>query len=273
MLKEQKGKISTFLAFLGIVIPILISIISIPERSITYEVESKTNLVSSLDGVDGLQISMDGTPVKEAVLYIIKFKNTGTESINVKDFEKDMSLYFDDRIFSVETKAMKPDNLSLKYFMKGNNISIKPLLFNAGDSFFLEIITATSIYPTIDFRISGVSEIEEIYPNQKYTKIQIILFFCAVFLMASNGIMSVFIINKGVSSRAMIVSIIFSIIYMLVTSISFMSIIDIVFIPNIEFKKAYLIQMFSFFVGYIIGLFVRKYIKRCDVKIMKEQFD
>lgn len=166
MNEKNKWIISTIVAFLGIIIPIVLYITSLPERSIAYEVVSKTDLVGSLNNIKGVEITINGKQANEATLYLIKFKNTGTEPITVEDFEKPILLKLNSQVFSVKVKDKTPENLSLEYSIEENNVSIKPLLFNSDEEFSLEIVSSSEDYPIVDSRIAGVSEINESYPSE-----------------------------------------------------------------------------------------------------------
>lgn len=184
MIEKNKWIISVALAFLGVVIPIVLYFISIPERSIVFDVVSKTDLVGSLDGIDGLEITIKEKQVKEASLYLVKLKNTGSEPITVSDFEKPMLIKLDNEIFSVRAKEKTPKNLSLEYSIEDESVLVKPFLFNSGEEFSLEIVSSSKNYPTVDSRISGISEVKKNYPSEKSTlKIAITLLLSFILLV------------------------------------------------------------------------------------------
>ncbi len=166
MIEKNKWVISVALTFLGVVIPIVLYFASIPERSIVFEVVSKTDLVGSLDGIDGLEITIKDKQIKEASLYLVKLKNTGTEPIMTSDFEKPMLIKLDSEIFSVKAKDKTPENLTLEYLIEDESILIKPFLFNSDEEFSLEIVSSSKSYPTVDSRIAGISSIKENYPSK-----------------------------------------------------------------------------------------------------------
>ena len=166
MIEKNKWIISAALAFLGVVIPIVLYFASMPERSIVFEVVSKTDLVGSLDGIDGLEITIKEKQVKEASLYLIKLKNTGTEPITTRDFEKPMLITFDNEIFSVKAMEKTPENLTLEYLIEDESIMVKPFLFNSDEEFLLEIVSSSKSFPTVDSRIAGISSIKESFPSE-----------------------------------------------------------------------------------------------------------
>jgi|TARA_R110001599_G_scaffold350336_1_gene580312 hypothetical protein len=169
MTEKNKWIVSIALAFLGVVIPIALYFNSIPERVIVFEVVSKTDLVGSLDGVDELEIFIREKPVKEAYLYLVKLKNSGTEPITVSDYEKPIQIKYDGEILSVKAKEKIPTNLSLDYLVKDEVVSINPFLFNSEEEFSLEIVSSSENYPSVESRIAGISEIQESYPSEKST--------------------------------------------------------------------------------------------------------
>lgn len=171
MTENKKWIVSSILTFLGVLIPILIYFYSIPEKNIKFEILSRTDLVDSLNGIDNMEIIINKNQIKEAYLYIAKFKNIGSEEIAVSDYEKPISIILESEIFSFKIKDITPKNLSLSYSINNNKIEIKPFLFNPDEEFTIEIVTASKVFPQIDSRIAGISKIEESYPNHKLIEI------------------------------------------------------------------------------------------------------
>ncbi|QTH64990.1 hypothetical protein J1N51_05955 [Psychrosphaera ytuae] len=198
MIEKNKWIISLALAFLSLVIPIVLYFASIPERSIIFEVVSKTDLVGSLGGIDGLEIKIKDKQIKEASLYLVKLKNTGTEPIMAGDFEKPMLIKLDSEIFSVKAKDKSPENLTLEYLIKGESILVEPFLFNSDEEFSLEIVSSSKTYPTVDSRIAGISSIKENYPSKSsIKKITISLILSFVLLVFYSKSFSLFIKRKN----------------------------------------------------------------------------
>jgi hypothetical protein len=194
MAEKYKWVTSIALPLLGVVIPVALYFNSIPERSLVFEVVSKTDLVGSLEGIDELEITIKDKPVKEAALYLVKLKNTGTEPITVSDFEKPIKLKLEGEIFSAKTKVKIPNNLSLEYSIEGENVIIKPFLFNSNEEFSLEILSSSKIYPIVDSRIAGIAGIKERYPSENQDILKLVLtlslsFILMVFYSKSFGLL------------------------------------------------------------------------------------
>jgi hypothetical protein len=210
MTEKNKWITSISLAFLAVVIPIALYFNSIPERIVTFEVISKTDLISALDGVDEIEISINEKQVKEAYLYLVKLKNTGTEPITVSDYEKPIQLKFDGGILSVKVKEKIPTNLSLDYLIEDESVLVNPFLFNSEEEFSLEILSSSKIYPSVESRIAGISEIKESYPSERSAiKLVFTLTLCfilLVFYAKSFRQFSELIKQKGVSEKVTLIT-------------------------------------------------------------------
>ncbi|NOQ68761.1 MAG: hypothetical protein GQ573_01405 [Gammaproteobacteria bacterium] len=166
-LDDNKWAISTLLAVLALVIPIMLYLVSLPDKSLTYQIISKSELIGTNISVDDLVIKIKDQPIKEAYIYLIKILNEGAEPITKNDFERPMFLRFVDgtKIFHVKFKNKKPDNLSLTYAIEENVISINPFLFNPADEFDIEILSSSDTRPAIDARIAGITNVDELLPT------------------------------------------------------------------------------------------------------------
>ncbi len=200
MLERLRFIASIILPVLGIVVPVVLYYSSIPKRSLVFEVVSKTDLVGSLEGIEGVEISVGGAAIKEAALYVVKMKNTGTQPIAVNDFERPMKIEFEGDVYAVKIKEIIPENLSLGFAIEKENVVINPLLFNQNESFSLEILSSSRSYPTIDSRVSGISEVEESYPAQNQTARLIVVLILSFLLQVFYAKSIMWLLERGDSS-------------------------------------------------------------------------
>ena len=167
MLENIKLNISTTLAVLAIIVPVILYISSITTKELTYQVVSKSDLIGTDLSIQDIEIKIKGEAVSQATIHLIKLKNTGTEPIKTGDFERPVFIKFPEetKIFNVQEKNKAPENITLKYKIKEHAVSIEPFLFNPEEMFELEILASSDIYPAIDSRISGVSDLEQLFPD------------------------------------------------------------------------------------------------------------
>jgi hypothetical protein len=186
MLENNKWVITTVLSIIAIIIPITIYMISQPNHSLTYEIISKSELVGD-NSIQGLEIKIKGKLIKSANIYSIVIANNGSQPIRKVDFEKELSINFDNNIYSVKIINKTPENLSIRHEIVGNSIEISPFLFNQGDKFGVEIISSSSINPVIDARIAMIKTIEIVSPDDKEGLKRVFIFSICFLWMISYG--------------------------------------------------------------------------------------
>lgn len=160
---------------ISVLVPVILYYANLSVRSVSFEVTSKTNLTSSLNGIDALKVSINGKPLESAFLQVLSLTNTGNEPILPPDFEMPMRIKFDERVESAQIEDKKPKNLNVKYALNGNEIIIEPMLLNPYETFTIKAITGTDGNPVIDVRIAGISQVESSYPDEKKLALKFIL--------------------------------------------------------------------------------------------------
>ncbi|MBC8461264.1 MAG: hypothetical protein H8D67_25050 [Deltaproteobacteria bacterium] len=153
------------LQILAIVVPITIYLIyQRKKREFSYTILSKTRLFTIHDEVrDRLQVSLDGNPIEDVYLLIIRFQNSGNVSLVSADFESDvvMDLNHEAQIISNEVIETTPADLEYTIIGKGNSLQISPSLFNANDSITIKmLISDYEEIKSVKGRIVGVSNIK-----------------------------------------------------------------------------------------------------------------
>jgi cobalamin synthase len=137
-------------------------------RALSYHIVAKTPLVTK--GVNGLQVTFNGNPVRDAHLLIIRLINTGRSAIESSNFEEKLSITFDKgiRVLAADVIAADPDDLLLQAvagFEPGSSVVVlEPLLLNVGDTFDCRIVVnrPPTLEPALFGRIVGVKKIAKI---------------------------------------------------------------------------------------------------------------
>ena len=93
-LSKYKWVVSTILAILALVVPIVIYMATLTEKTLTYEVKSKSELLGEQYSIDDLNITIKGEPVNEATIHTLNIKNTGSVPIRKNDFERAIFIKF-----------------------------------------------------------------------------------------------------------------------------------------------------------------------------------
>lgn len=178
------NRISAILGFIGVVLAIIFYYSSRQKKSLYYEVLSEYPLISIDDEIKGkLQIILDGNPVENVQLLLIKFLNDGKVPIMAADYARPISLKFKDTsdILSAEYVESMPQNLfTSSPEIKEKVVSIDPILMNSGDFFKIKVLVGQySGTFDVDTRIAGIKQLRRVQ-KQGFTLTYLNLAFLAV---------------------------------------------------------------------------------------------
>jgi hypothetical protein len=138
------------------------------DKALSYEVLSAASVVNVQPGVQrAVEVRVNGVPVSDPSLAVVRLRNTGDAPIPSVDFEGPLTLRFDGgSVLSAEVTDTQPPRLTTSLSFTGELVSLAPLLFNAGDS-----VTVTALLDkqpadiAVDGRIIGVSRITRQEPD------------------------------------------------------------------------------------------------------------
>lgn len=157
--------VGAILGILAIIVTIILFFIQRRKKSLTYEIISRTSVLSASDEVSGkLQILYQGEAVRKVHLLVLKLANTGNVPITTLDYEREVSFMFTDceKILSAELSEVQPPNLAAEIVTKEKSVSLKPILLNPGDSISLKLlISGFDNKIDIDGRVVGVKSISK----------------------------------------------------------------------------------------------------------------
>jgi len=96
--------------------------------------------------IDGLEIFLNGRPIADAIVWVIRIQNIGNLPIVASDFEEPVSLSFlDDAIvLSAKTGRYTPKDLRPRVGFAGNTVTLEGQLLNPGDSFTCRVLAENS---------------------------------------------------------------------------------------------------------------------------------
>lgn len=168
-LEKHKWLISTVLAVLALLVPIIIFLFSTSKKAFDFEIRSRMEITEDSISVDGLKITINEEVVENIYVYAVKISNSGSEPILKGDFEKPLSIYVseDSSIYSAKKKRTYPENLSLDFKVKNNRLIILPMLLNPSDEYEIDLYSSSSEYPKVDARIAGISRVNSTCPDSK----------------------------------------------------------------------------------------------------------
>lgn len=180
-----KWILSTVLAVLAVLVPIILYLLSLPAKSLEYEIVSRSELIGEEFPINDLELKIKGESVNKVMLYTFRISNSGSEPILKDDFERPISINVPDdtKIYLARLKKKLPENLTLKYELNNNKLLIEPLLFNSDEEFEIELFSSSNVYPNIDARIAGITKIKNKFPGSKQYIKRGIAFILAFFFL------------------------------------------------------------------------------------------
>jgi len=132
-------------------------------KELSYQILAYYRLLSREKEIqDRVEISFDGKPVEHVQLMILRVTNTGRQSIDEKDYKKNLDFAFtnDGTILSAEVIKVAPENLAVNISNTGHILSIKPIMLNYKDSFDIKLLlNSERTWPTPDTRIVGIANV------------------------------------------------------------------------------------------------------------------
>jgi len=159
----------SILAALAICVSFIIYRLNRKRKALSYRIVTKTTLFD-IDREIGsrVQVLLDGEPADKIGLVLIDIENTGNEPIRPDDFIKPLIFTFapGTRVISADVTATKPDNLDATVSFEASNVTVEPLLMNAGDQMSIKVLLR-QFDGTVkgDARIVGVREVRRRYEN------------------------------------------------------------------------------------------------------------
>lgn len=167
MLKKLDWKflLSITVAIAGLFIPWWLTKLDNGEKSLTVQILSQSSLqLSAKELVPGLEITIEGAPVKDPYFSVIKLANEGDKAITTKDFENPLEISISPSSGSIvraRVTTKSPDDIQANIDASDKQtIRIAPTLLNPKDSITFSILTSGG-KPSFSARarIIGISKV------------------------------------------------------------------------------------------------------------------
>lgn len=167
--------VSVLATVASLVIPLIIFFTGRDTKELTVETVSRSVLVDLSNPVlSSLRLTYKDVPVDRLTVATIEFRNTGTQPIERADFERPITLRFENALdlLAVTLSEKNPSDLTPVITSDTNGISIAPLLLNPGDQFRITVqIRGVFGEPVVEARILGVPSIaRRIYPETNISR-------------------------------------------------------------------------------------------------------
>jgi hypothetical protein len=205
--ENPKLKLSTVLKVLAVLVPIIIYLLSLNEKSLEYMIVSRSELIGEELSIKDLELKIKGESVNKLMLYTFRIRNSGSVPIKKDDFERPISINVPDdtKIYLARLKKKLPENLTLKYEINNNKLLIEPLLLNSDEEFEMELFSSSNAYPTIDVRIVGISKIKEKFAVLEQSTVRSIMLVLSFLLMIIYSKSAFLALLKGVYSSNLLI--------------------------------------------------------------------
>jgi hypothetical protein len=205
--ENPKLKLSTVLKVLAVLVPIVLFLLSLTEKSLEYEIISRSELIGEEFPVKDLELKIKGESINKVMLHKFRIRNSGSEPIKKDDFERPISINVPDdtKIYLARLNKKLPENLTPKYELNNNKLLIEPMLLNSNDEFEIELFTSSNEYPTIDARVVGISKIRKKFAGLEPSVVRSIMLVLSFFLMTIYSKFAYLAISKGVYSSNLLI--------------------------------------------------------------------
>lgn len=169
--------ISVIIAIIALIAPIFADRMQRNRKDLVYEIISNAPVLNNPEFVKNrVELLLDGSPVSDASLIILKLWNAGNISIQSRDFEEaPITFSFRDangqdvEIINADILDTEPSSVKSRAFLTfiHGDLKLKPLLLNSKDSITFRILLARSFKEMdVDIRIADVKGIRKVDTTQ-----------------------------------------------------------------------------------------------------------
>lgn len=176
--------VTVVLAVVAIVVAVVIALFQRKLKSFSYEEVSVAEIVSvKSEFRQSVQVLFEGKLVEDAKMIVVRFFNSGNETIGVGDFHDKVGICFSggSTILSASVQSAAPDSLRVELIGDKQSLYLKPTLFNAGDSVTVNLIVKDYVNYSIVGRIVGVKEVSRVMSGSPKVK-SLVFFLSGTFL-------------------------------------------------------------------------------------------
>jgi hypothetical protein len=156
--------IGAVLALVAIVVSVLIFYAEKQRKRLKVETVARVPLVTlGKEGIDGLEITFEGKPLRQATVVMARISNPGNVPIRTADFESPLTFEFlsDAQLLSASVMATVPERMPVTTTVAGQTVVLTPHLLNPGDSVTVRaLLSGGPARFTPIARVVGVPRIE-----------------------------------------------------------------------------------------------------------------
>ncbi len=193
--------IGVIVALFTLIITLIITFFQKHKKELTYDLLSKTSLISTQEKIKGkLKIIYNGEEVEDVKLIEIRVTNSGSIAIPSQDYERPLKFTISNksRILSVEIIKCIPENLIIDFVSNEKEIVFNPVLLNSKDSFIFKAIISKlgSENLNVDGRIRDIKEVRKGKDGSGYH-----IWVVVGFIFSISGLYQLFTLEKSIPKQ------------------------------------------------------------------------
>jgi hypothetical protein len=137
-----------------------------PTRRLIYTIGAPSPLLNVPDpGAHRIEVLVNGEPVPEPQLVLVKVKNAGRTDLDPTDFVEPFQVNFGSgaTLHSVVVLRTEPPELNARFVRQSSQFALQPLLLNRGDLIeVLCLVSNASPEPTVSARVKGIKRVSKV---------------------------------------------------------------------------------------------------------------
>lgn len=165
--------IGVIITCIALSITVIIYFLQRNKKGLSYEILSRTSLLSSKEKLEGkIKILYNNQVVQNVKFLEIKVLNTGNICIPSSDYERPLRFIFEAEanILTAEIIKSKPESLTTTLNLTQNEIIVQPILMNSKDYLVIKAIVSNFSEEDVivDGRIKDVKDIKKQEESNKW---------------------------------------------------------------------------------------------------------
>jgi len=182
------NSLTLLVTIISVVVTVWIWRADLNSRSLQFRIVSQVSLQpDNINSIQGLQVAVDGVPLKLPYLSVLELSNDGEKPIPSSDFEAPLEIRIGEgsTVARAQATATSPKDIEATLSWEAQSLKVKPLLLNPKDVVTISILTSGKKPEfTTRARIAGISVVPIDDNTGTQTKVgTAMLFFLAALLL------------------------------------------------------------------------------------------
>lgn len=155
--------LNTLISIIAIVVAVWLGILQLKYKNLTFEVVSRTPLVSKDQSFkENVIITVNDKQVDNVDLVVVRITNRGNQPITSKDYERPLCLVAGpkSKILTIEIHDRKPSDIEIGATISNDydRVFFTPTLFNRKDFISIKMLISNYDFIKLEGRVTGVKD-------------------------------------------------------------------------------------------------------------------